>query len=53
VQYIPPMSNTKPESLASKWDFYWAAYISALRSESPTRIRAAKAELEEVKREIG
>lgn len=46
-------NNTKTETLASKWDFVWANYISALRSGSPTRIAAAKAELDAVKAEIG
>jgi hypothetical protein len=45
------MKNT--ESLASKWDFVWANYVSALRSGSATRISSAKAELEAVKKEIG
>ncbi len=48
-----PGMKTQTESLASKWGFYWTNYISALRSGSETRIKQAKAELDEVRKEIG
>lgn len=35
------------------WEYVWGNYIAALRSGSATRIAAAKAEMEEVKRQIG
>jgi hypothetical protein len=43
---------SKPESLASIWDGIWAAYISALRSGSKTRIDEAKRAVDEFNKNL-
>lgn len=45
-------TNNEPVT-QGEWEYVWANYIAAKRSGSPTRIAAAKRELEEVNKRIG
>ncbi len=48
------MANATKQTVTSgDWEYVWGNYIAALRSGSATRVALAKAEMEEVKRQIG